>query len=468
MGLISKIEDKMSSNKGHSDTTKKEDYDSSSNSRIQHPVGTTGTSSQDYGSSTTGTHGSSTAHGTSGLTGSDRDGRDTYGSSTTHSGNPLTSSHNDGRDAYGSSTTHSGNPLTSSHNDGRDAYGSSNTHSGNPLTSSHNDGRDAYGSSTTHAGNPLTSDRRDGRDAYGSSTTHSGNPLTSSHNDGRSGNPLTSSHNDGRDAYGSSNTHSSNPLTSSHGDRRDDGLGHTTGTSVPNTGRTDLVGGTHGSSGHHTGSGPREPFDPYSSKGQTTAANASTGYPSHGHEQYGSGAGNTFSNDPNVPHRNREGSGIVPGSHPNAHNPSAIPTAGGQRVGSTDVNDPYSSSSTTHNDGKSHPIRDAAQKAGLAGGSSGHKDHGSSHNNPNDVSYMNRSNEPGYGNESSHHHNTPGMAGSTMGSGTDSSHHHTGPGGMTSGSSEVDPKKMSNAYEAGYRDGMKHAQEQMQGLNLGR
>lgn len=235
------------------------------------------------------------------------------------------------------------------------------------------------------------------------------------------------------------------------------------------------------------GSGSRQPYDPYSSKGQTTAANTASGYP---------GGSTTsredYANDPNVP-RSREGGVMNPGSHASSRNPDAIPTAGGQTVGSS--GDPYSttssgradpySSTTTSSRGvdpynspsqtsSGHPIRDAALTSGAGAAGAGAAGYGASrmggdersaqdpsvaygqHNtstNPQDVSYMNRSSGGGAMESST----VSGMGSSTQAMGT------TGSSGMADNSSMpgMDPKKMGGAYEAGYRDAMEHAKAEM-------
>jgi len=109
--------------------------------------------------------------------------------------------------------------------------------------------------------------------------------------------------------------------------------------------------------------GPRQPFDPYSSKGQSTAANAMTG--GHGQQHDYSGRGSV--DDPNVP-RSRTG-GVRnsvdehdpsrhAGLHPNRQNYDAIPTAGGQKLGTGSGNDPYESGSRNDQYGSSDPRSD--------------------------------------------------------------------------------------------------------------
>lgn len=92
----------------------------------------------------------------------------------------------------------------------------------------------------------------------------------------------------------------------------------------------------HGNSGITGGSHPL-----------VSGGNNTNTYNEPGYQQSGPGlTGTSHSgglNDNSYAHNNTQG-GIVPGSHPAANNPSAIPTAGGQRVGSVDDGYGHSSS----------------------------------------------------------------------------------------------------------------------------
>lgn len=219
--------------------------------------------------------------------------------------------------------------------------------------------------SSSHLRHPVSSGTTGGTQGYDSSTTGTGG-LTGSHK----------TTDVGRDGYGG---------TTGGYDSRDTAGGYGSSTRDPRDTATGGYGSSirsdprdHISSGG-IGGGPREPYDPYS-KGQNTAATAATGYPGTNTRgaDYDHGS-RSYANEPNVP-RSHDGGILNPGSHPSSRNPDAIPTAGGQRVGGSDINDPYSSntssrrddpySSSTHNS-SGHPIRDAALGGG-AGATAGY------------------------------------------------------------------------------------------------
>ncbi|KXT15448.1 hypothetical protein AC579_10604 [Pseudocercospora musae] len=301
MGLLDKIENKLSGNKTN---TKEEQlqHDGVDSSR-QHGTFTGEASHLQSGTNTAGG-----VHGTTG----------SYGV------NPTTST-----TGSGIGGTHSGSNIPGTHS----ASGVGNTHTGSGIAGSHA-GSHVSGSSTTTGTSGITGgthplvtgERRDGG-------------LTGS---GVGGTPHT-----GSNIPGTHGTHTGSGIT---------GTGSHTGSHVPDThtgathtgnsalgsghraeaggvGSRDYVpGGTIVEQGTHH-STARTPVDPYTSKGQRAMADAAEDRRHHtGHH--------TATQDTN----------FVPGSHPAAQNPSAIPTAGGERVGSiSGGNGPYDDSRTHDN-----------------------------------------------------------------------------------------------------------------------
>ncbi|KAF2161591.1 hypothetical protein M409DRAFT_58984 [Zasmidium cellare ATCC 36951] len=156
----------------------------------------------------------------------------------------------------------------------------------------------------------------------------------------------------------------SEALTGSHGYGRDDGISST----------SDRLRDTR-LGGNTNPDGPRQPFDPYSSKGQQIAANAGSGNTygaSTGRAEAGDIGSRRNVDDPEV--RRTYGGGVSNGKdlktgpHHHLENRDAVPTAGGHKVGAGATSnlpgsfDTYDNSPTTH--GQNHYGRDAA----LAGG----------------------------------------------------------------------------------------------------
>ncbi|KAK4496530.1 hypothetical protein PRZ48_012510 [Zasmidium cellare] len=157
----------------------------------------------------------------------------------------------------------------------------------------------------------------------------------------------------------------SEALTGSHGYGREGNVSST----------TDQLRDTH-LGGNTNPDFPRQPFDPYSSKGQQIAANAGSGNTygaSQGRAQAGDIGSRRDIDDPEV--RRTHGGGISNGKdlktgpHHHLENRDAVPTAGGHKVGAGATSnlpgsfDTYDNSPTTTH-GSHHTGRDAA----LAGG----------------------------------------------------------------------------------------------------
>ncbi|EME79291.1 uncharacterized protein MYCFIDRAFT_79606 [Pseudocercospora fijiensis CIRAD86] len=273
MGLLDKIENKLSGNK-HNTTEEQLQHEGVDSSR-QHATSTGEGSHLQSGTNTTGA-----VHGTTGA----------YGV------NPTTS------------TTGSGIGGTHS------ASGVGNTHTGSGITGSHT-GSHVPGSSTasgiTGGTHPLvTGERRDDGITGGHSGshvpgTHTGTTHTGSH----------TGHHTGHSALGSSHRAEAGDVGS----------------------RAHVPGGTTVGQGTHH-STARTPVDPYTSKGQRAMADAAEDRRHHNAVQ---------------------DTEFVPGSHPAAQNPSAIPTAGGERVGSiAGGNGPYDQSRTHDNRTATEKVKD--------------------------------------------------------------------------------------------------------------
>ena len=326
MGLISKIEDKLSGNKS-SNTTEEERL------REQQGLGSSGThntTSSTGGLTGQGSHlGQQSGTTTSGLTGTHQ----THGTHNT--------------------TTGSHNPLSSGNNTHQSSGITGGTH---PLVSGQNT---SHGVGQTHGSSGLTSGQHNTSGLTGQGSHFAGHDNVNTHGSGLTGNThssgLTGNHNE---TYGSgltgnthsgtgigSNTHNSGLTGSSH---TGTGLGHNThhtgsgitgGTAVgSDVGSRDYAPGTHTQGTHHGISSSekttaRQPFDPYSSKGQNIAANAAHEGHHNTHNTHHTGTGIGSNTHHTSTSGNHEGAGFVPGSHPHANNDSAIPTAGGQKVG---------------------------------------------------------------------------------------------------------------------------------------
>ncbi|CZT14231.1 uncharacterized protein RCC_00206 [Ramularia collo-cygni] len=281
MGLLTNIQDKLAGNKDGVNSS----YDTT-NSSHQPTHGTTTTSTNPLSSSA--------PHGNSGITGGSHplvsgDNNTTatpgYGSGQ---GSHLSSSTGQYTNTGVAGTHHSGPGLTgTSHSTGL----TDSSHTGNTTHSSHHVGEDNRGmmdkakdalssKRSNHPDDPITGTNYDQktRDQYtdGSHTTGSHGGIASHQQHGSSG--LTGTSHSGPGLTGTS--HSGGLTDNSH-------TGHGLGSNTHTTGS----GLTSGTSHHDTHTG---------SSGQHV--------------------------------------GIIPASHPAANNPSAIPTAGGQRVGSVDAN----------------------------------------------------------------------------------------------------------------------------------
>lgn len=167
------------------------------------------------------------------------------------------------------------------------------------------------------------------------------------------------------------------------------------GTNVSNT--TDQLRDTHlgGSSttGHNV---PRQPYDPYSSKGQQIAANAADERSGYGASQGRAEAGDIGSRNHGItgesdvrrsPHGGvtNQVSDLKTGPHSHLENRDAVPTAGGQKVGSGGSSipggyDSYESHPQHGQTGQHHYDRDAAIAGGAGaagvGGYEASKHHG--------------------------------------------------------------------------------------------
>jgi hypothetical protein len=120
---------------------------------------------------------------------------------------------------------------------------------------------------------------------------------------------------------------------------------------------------------------PRKPFNPYSSKGQKIAADAAEG---RMHDK----SNNLTSTTGSVGHTGVQHADLLPGSHPYAQNPEAVPTAGGQRVGSIGgtgiYNEPTHTTGHGHgNHGQGSHLAAAGVGAGAAGQHGTHDQYGS-------------------------------------------------------------------------------------------
>lgn len=433
MGLISKLEDKLSGNKSHSTT---EDQKLREQQEID-STRTHGTTNTPQGGLTG--EGSHLGHNTTagGVTGTSHG---THGT-TTGSHNPLSSSN----DTYGTTGHGTSTGLTGG------SHGTHGTTTGlhNPLSSSTN----THGSSGITGGtHPLVSgdNSRVSGTGIGSNTHHTGTGI--GHNTHGSG--ITGTSTTGNDALGSSHRREAGDIGS---------RGYTSGTH--NTG----THGTHGSS--LTGQDSQD---------------------------------------------------FVPGSHPAANNPEAIPTAGGQKVGGVGEGIGHSSHHTgvhqttgdkvknalpgqhgNAHDAYGNPVNvDRTTGGGLTGGthsSVGGPTHGSSgltgthgtsgltgtHGNTGsnfnssaqplgqDPSFTDRHTGPGVGSGlaagaaggaglagASHHHNDPthhsgsGLTGNTHGSGLTGNTHGSGLGSNVPGSG------LSGAHQDEYSRGQQAAYQQ--------
>ncbi|KAF7193452.1 hypothetical protein HII31_05232 [Pseudocercospora fuligena] len=299
MGLLDKIENKLSGNKNN--TTEEQLQHEGVDSSRQHGTFTGEGSHLQSGTNTT----TGGVHGTTG----------SYGV------NPATSA-----TGGGIGGTHSGSNIPGTHS----ASGVGNTHAGGGITGSHT-GSHIPGSSTTTGSSGITggthplvtSERREaGLTGSGVGGTHTGNNIPGTHGT-HSGSAITGTHT-GSHVPGThtGTTHTGNSaLGSSHRAEAGD------------VGSRDYVpGGTTVGQGMHNTTA-RTPVDPYTSKGQRAMADAHEGRQHHsGH------------------HTATQDTDFVPGSHPAAQNPSAIPTAGGERVGSIPGgNGPYDDTRTHDN-----------------------------------------------------------------------------------------------------------------------
>lgn len=289
MGLISKIEEKLSgSSKSHTEEEKLRQQQALDTSRTKDT--TTGTSSSSTGGLAG--HGS---HGT-------HPGQTTGTTSTTGIYNPLHTSGNSATHGGSSGITGGTHPLVTG---GNTSQGVGQTHApssgltgagttaGAPSGSHHTSGLSGQGSH--FAGQDHGNTHHTGM-GIGSGTQHSGAGVGSNV-------PHTGI---------GSNTH---------------GSGITGGTAI---GAQDYAPGTH-AQGTNPGLAAEkttasQPYDPYSSKGQNIAADAAA---HQGHHS----THNTHNTHHTGTSGVSEGTGFVPGSHPHANNDSAIPTAGGQKVG---------------------------------------------------------------------------------------------------------------------------------------
>ena len=167
-------------------------------------------------------------------------------------------------------------------------------------SSSHDDSnklsKNEYGSNTTGTTSSPTSKLQNPISSSGGTTgTYANQSPPSSYPQQNSG--YTSNASD-RDGYSSHNQTGSYPEHSSGHTSMKDRLpgghsNHQERSSYPqNTGgytstSNDRMAGSYGNNEHHSSSGPRQPFDPYSSKGQETAARAeTTGYGNNQTQNY--------------------------------------------------------------------------------------------------------------------------------------------------------------------------------------
>lgn len=245
--------------------------------------------------------------------------------------NKLSGSHKEDPSSNNSSSSPSSNRHTSGEHgqqqqyqrgshEGRTSGGVSDSYQGGNSSGHHNPLQHPIGSST--GGSGITG-----------GTMKDGVPMSSSH--GGSGAGLGSAAAGagvgGAGAYGASQ-YGKDVLPSGQ-----------TGVHGANVSQTsDQLRDTHLGSGqqHNT---PREPFDPYSSKGQQTAANAADQRAGYGASQNRAEAGDmgsrSYASGQDVqrsPHGGvtNQVSDLKTGPHSHLENREAVPTAGGQRVGS--------------------------------------------------------------------------------------------------------------------------------------
>lgn len=277
-------------------------------------------------------------------------------------------------------------------------YEDQNTTSPNTTHGSHGrSSNDTYGTNTTS--NTLGSHGRSSNDTYGTNTTsNTGDSRLSERQ-----HPVSSSTNKGSGIVGGT------ALTGGAGSEAFTGAhGHGREADVLSTG--DRLRDTHLGGSTAADAGPRQPFNPYSSKGQQIAANAGSGNTTHTGtthagtthtgNTYGASQGRAEAGDigsrrdadhPEV--RRTQGGGISnsvtdtsfnSGPHSHLENRDAVPTAGGHKVGSGASSnmpgsfDNYDDSSSTQH-GQHHYGRDAAVAGGA--GAAGYGAYEATHDN---------------------------------------------------------------------------------------
>jgi hypothetical protein len=209
-----------------------------------------------------------------------------------------------------------------------------------------------------------------------------------------------------------------------------------------------------------------EPVDPTSTKGQNAMANATSG--GQMPRSYDYGDSNTYAGDQSVD-RSRHGgitnsgngSGFRSGHHSSLEDPSAIPTAGGRKVG--DVGSEID---------QHHYGRDAAVTGGAGALGAGAYDqhergsHGLSSHVPGSRHHEGQSSTHGQdpyqssGLSSAQQYGGVGSGRDPHDQHTSTSGHHAG--GLTGGVPVPTEKKVGGAYEAGYRDAMAHLEADRQ------
>ncbi|CAK1363312.1 unnamed protein product [Cercospora beticola] len=494
MGLISKLEDKLSGNKSHSTTEDQKLREQEANSTRTHGTtntpqgGLTGEGSH-LGHNTSGSGLTGTSHGTHGTTTGSHNplssSKDTYGSTGHGTSTGLTG----GSHGTHGTTTGSHNPLSSSN----DTYGSTGTHgtttgSHNPLSSSTN----THGSSgITGRTHPLVSgdNSRVSGTGIGSNTHHTGTGL--GHNTHGSG--ITGSSTTGNDALGSSHRREAGDIGS---------RGYTSGTH--NTG----THGTHGSS--LTGQDSQD-FVP----GSHPAANNPEAIPTAGgHKVGGVGEGIGHSSHHTGVHQTTgdKVKNALPGQHGNAHDAYGNPINADRSTGSgltggthSGVGGPTHGSSGLTGTHANTGLSGTHGSSGLTGthgntgftgtyGNTGSNFNSSAQPLGQDPSFTDRHSGPGVGNGlaagaaggaglagASHHHNDPthhsgsGLTGNTHGSGLTGNNHGSGLTGNTHGSgltgnthstglgSNVPGSGYSGAHQDEYSRGQQAAYQQHQG-----
>lgn len=355
----------------------------------------------------------------------------------------------------GSSGNEEQNKLQKPYPEGTSSSGYTGDSKTSDLTSSETSG---FGSRTT------------GNSSYGSEQTQ--HPISSS-----GGRPTGTA----VDNYGSNTTSSATgnqgtiaPPAGYSSTSTTDRMAQPTTTTTTSTSTTHrpVGGGAAGSMNPETRYEPKSPYDPYSIKGQQTAANAATTRPM---EDMRSTGGQTRT--------------IDSGARPIAGDARTVDRDG---YGMTSSNVPSSQTTSSHHYGRDAGIAGGAGAAGVGayelGKHSGTTSSGTYNepgmsssrapiasqpptsnvaSQPQEAAYLNRDTLGGQQHQMAQDRrpfvdDSAGMGGAgAMGANT-----MGGAGGASTESADEKAKKMSDAYQAGYRDGMEHMKAEMQKMQL--